>query len=477
MLSRHTQQIMKAKKKIAIIAGIVVALAAIVGFTVAHNQQGVVAVEMSPVKRQDLVSVVTASGEIKPKIYVNIGANAFGKIVKLYVKEGDHVKRGQLLAQLENVQSSADVAAQRASLNASQTDAVASQAAYNTAKADLDRAKADVGQKRLDYKRAQQLMQDELIPRSDFEARKMSYETSEAGLAQSVARLAQAKAQVDSAEGHIGQARATLTHEVDLLNKTSYVAPFDGTITNLPVREGETVVVGIQNSPGSTLMTLADLSVITAEVQVDETDIVNIKLGQPAEVSIEAIPRKTFKGIVSEIGDNAMVRSTGIATTQTTGSSQEAKDFKVVVTLQDPPPNLRPGLSTTARVTTATRNHVLTIPIQALTIRQPKDLHNENDKKGGGSAVQAGSLPASGADTGDKSKDEIQGVFVVGSDHKAHFVTVETGITGVTDIEVLSGLKDDDNIVVGSYKVLRTLRNGAKVKKEKTEAPKPEENS
>ena len=467
---------MKAKKKILIIAGIVVALAAIVGFTVAHNQQGVVAVEMSPVKRQDLVSVVTASGEIKPKIYVNIGANAFGKIVKLYVKEGDRVKRGQLLAQLENVQSSADVAAQRASVNATQTDAVAAQAAYNTAQADLDRAKADLEQKRLDYKRAQQLMKDELIPRSDFETRKMAYETSEAGLAQSVARLAQAKAQVDSAEGHINQARATLTHEVDLLNKTSYVAPFDGTITNLPVREGETVVVGIQNSPGSTLMTLADLSVITAEVQVDETDVVNVKLGQPAEVSIEAIPRKTFKGVVTEIGDNAMVRSTGIATTQTTGSSQEAKDFKVVVTLQDPPPNLRPGLSTTAKVTTATRSHVLTVPIQALTIRRPKDLLDEKDKKGS-SNVQAASPPVAGADSSDKSKEEIQGVFVVGKDKKARFVPVETGITGVTEIEVLSGLKDDDNIVVGSYKVLRTLRNGAKVKQEKAETPKPDENS
>ena len=140
------------------------------------------------------------------------------------------------------------------------------------------------------------------------------------------------------------------------MQKTTYAAPYDGTITNLPVREGETVVIGIQNSPGSTLMTLADMSIITAEMRVDETDIVNVKMGQSAEVSIDAIPKKTFKAIVTEIGNNAIVRSTGVSTSQQTAASEEAKDFKVVVTLQDPPQNLRPGLSATAKITTASRN-------------------------------------------------------------------------------------------------------------------------
>src|SRR6185503_9792313 len=160
---------------------------------------------------------------------------------------------------------------------------------------------------------------------------------------QAEARIAQMKAQKDSSERRITQTRANLTRVADVLQKTTYAAPFDGVITNLPVREGETVVIGIQNSPGSTLMTIADLSVITAEVRVDETDIVNVKLGQPADVTIDAIPKKSFKAVVTEIGDNAIVRSTGVATTQQTASSQEAKDFKVVVTLQDPPENLRPG--------------------------------------------------------------------------------------------------------------------------------------
>ena len=159
-----------------------------------------------------------------------------------------------------------------------------------------------------------------------------------------------------------------------MLQKTTYEAPFDGVITNLPVREGETVVIGIQNSPGSTLMTMADMSVITSEVKVDETDIVNVRLGQPADVTIDAIPHKVFHGVVSEIGDNAIVRSTGVATSQATSTSEEAKDFKVVVTLTDPPPDLRPGLSSTAKITTATRSNVLSIPIQALTVRTQADL-------------------------------------------------------------------------------------------------------
>jgi HlyD family secretion protein len=255
----------------------------------------------------------------------------------------------------------------------------------------------------------------------------------------------------------------------DALSKTTYLAPFDGVVTNLPVREGETVVVGIQNSPGSTLMTVADMSVITAEVQVDETDIVNVKLGQPAEVSIDAIPKKKFKGIVTEIGNNAILRSTGVSTAQTLGSSQEAKDFKVVVTLQDPPENLRPGLSSTAKITTATRQNAVSIPIQALTIRQRGDLE---DKKGKDKAAVQAASPANPEEK-TKAKEEIQGVFIL-HNGKAEFKSVDTGITGTTDIEITNGIKEGDEIVTGSYKVLRSLRNGASVKVN-NQAPKQQE--
>lgn len=453
-------------KKAAIAIGVVVLVAVIVGVSVWQSHKGVVEVQTGKVVRMDLASTVTASGEIRPKTFANVGANAFGKITKLYVKEGDKVKKGQLLAQLENVQPEADVQATQAQLAASRTDFVAAEAALKTNQADLNRARADEEQKRLDYQRAEQLYKAQLIPKSDYDTRKAAYESSSAGLEQAKARIAQSQAQMDSAQGRIKQTAATLRRASDALSKTTYLAPFDGVVTNLPVREGETVVVGIQNSPGSTLMTVADMSIITAEVKVDETDIVNVKLGQEAEVTIDAIPKKKFKGVVSEIGNNAVLRSTGVSTAQTTGGSQEAKDFKVVITLKDPPENLRPGLSTTAKVTTATRQNVAAIPIQALTIRQKGDLEQKKDK--GKNSVEA-AAPADKA----KAKEEIQGVFVL-RNKKAEFIPVETGITGTTEIEVTKGLQDGDEIITGSYKVLRTLRNGASVKVNNT-APKQEE--
>jgi HlyD family secretion protein len=458
---------MKTWKKIAIGAGAVVVVSAIAGFTVYQSHKNVVTVQSGKAQRIDLVAVVSASGEVKPKTYVNIGANAFGKITKLYVREGDRVKRGQMLAQLENVQPAADMDATQASLEAARTDAVAAEAALNTSMADLNRAKSDAERSDLDWTRAQGLYKDALIAKSDYDMQKAAHQTAVAGLAQAEARVAQAKAQKDSADRRIGQADANLTHASDVLKKTTYQAPFDGVITNLPVREGETVVIGIQNSPGSTLMTLADMSVITAEVKVDETDIVNVQMGQPAQVTIDAIPKKFFKAVVTEIGDNAIVRSTGVSTSQQISTSQEAKDFKVVVTLQDPPDDLRPGLSATAKITTATRGNTLAIPIQALTVRRQEDLIPKNEK----GSVQA-ATPQTEASK-EKDKQEIQGVFIL-RNHKAEFVPVDTGIAGTTDIEVIKGLKEGDEIVTGSYKVLRTLRPGSSVKVDNA-APKKEE--
>src|SRR5881396_574982 len=466
---------MRTWKKIAIGGGVVVLVAAGVSISVYESRKDIVTVQTARAQRLDLASIVSASGEIKPKTYVNIGANAFGKITKLYVKEGDRVRKGQLLAQLENVQSAADVSANQASLDVAGTDAIAADAGMRTAMADLNRAKADAERTKLDWDRAQGLYQEALIAKSEYDNRKNAWESADAGLAQAQARVAQMKAQKDSADRRISQSRANLTRVSDVLRKTTYAAPFDGMITNLPVREGETVVIGIQNSPGSTLMSIADMSVITAEVKVDETDIVNVKLGQPAEVTIDAIPKKNFKGVVTEIGNNAIVRSTGLATSQQISASQEAKDFKVVVTLQEPPENLRPGLSATAKITTATRSQALTIPIQALTIRRQTDLESKTEN----SAVQAAGPQNAASKQKDKDKDkdkeEIQGVFVI-RNGKAEYVPIVAGITGTTDIEILKGLREGDEIVTGSYKVLRTMRPGASVRVD-NKAPKKEDES
>ncbi len=462
---------MKTWKKVLIGVGAALALGIIVAVTVYQSQKNLVTVQTGKAQKQNLTSVVSASGEIKPKTYANIGANAMGRIVKLHVKEGDRVQKGHLLAQLENVQSLADVNATRASVQAAETDAVAADAALKTALADLNRAKSDATHAKLDWDRAQGLYAAALIAKQDYDVKKAAWESADAGLAQSEARVAQARAQKDSAGKHITQNQANLTRFADVLQKTTYEAPFDGVITNLPVREGETVVMGIQNSPGSTLMTIADMSVITSEVKVDETDIVNVHLGQPADVAIDAIPHKVFHGIVSEIGDNAIVRSTGVATSQATSTSEEAKDFKVVVTLTDPPPDLRPGLSSTAKITTATRGNVLSIPIQALTVRTQADLAPKEPSKGGNKVEAASSVPADAS----KQKEEIQGVFVI-RNKKAQFVPVDTGISGTTDIEVTKGLQEGDEVITGSYKVLRTLKPGTSVKIDNS-TPKKEDES
>ncbi len=360
-------------KKIVILLVVLLVLGGITAFSIIQSQSNVLAVTTATVARQDLISVVSGTGQIKPKTYVNVGATSFGRITHLNVKEGDHVKAGTVLANIENVQPSATVAAQNATIVSSRTNVEADVAAEQTAAANIGAAKADLEQRKLDFDRAQALYKDQLLAKQDFDAKKAVYDTSVATLQQRQAALSQAKAQTDSQRAMVNQAVASQRSNFDALDKTVSRAPFDGLVTNVPVREGETVVVGIQNAEGSTLMTLADMSVITAEVKVDETDIVNVTLNQPADVTVDALPGRVFKGHVTEVGDQALLRTTGIATSQSTTGTEEAKDFKVVVTLDNVNgqnnEELRPGLSTTAKITTAKRPDALTIPIQALVQR------------------------------------------------------------------------------------------------------------
>jgi HlyD family secretion protein len=384
------------------------------------------------------------------------------------------VRKGQLLARVENTQPTADVAAQQAGVNSSEADLTASAAGLKVAdenirtmRAAVDHDKADLDRMKADFDRAQELFNEKLLARQDFELKKYTYEAQKAQIAQSETRILQARAtreqnaaQVASSQRKIAQARAGLARAADVLRKYDAYAPLDGVVTNLPIRVGESVVPGIQNTEGSVIMTIADMSIITAEVKVDETDIVSVHLGQAADITIDAIPNKTFKGHVSEIGDTAILRSTGVAASQSAISSQEAKDFKVVIAMDNPPAEVRPGLSCTAKVTTATRSNALTIPIQALTIRQRGDL-DETKPGSSSSTAQAATKPDPAAEKA--RKEELQGVFVVNAG-KAQFRKVETGITGATDIEVLDGLKQGDQIVTGSYQVIRTIKNGATVK-------------
>jgi HlyD family secretion protein len=459
----------KWKLLIAIVAALVIAGGVFGG--IRYSQRGIVTVQTGKVVRQDLVALVTASGEIKPRNYINIGANTAGpaRIVEIAVVEGQQVKKGQLLARLESVQPEAEVAAQRAALSSAEAESAAAEASLRaadenlaTAQAGIDRAKAELERARLLFERARQLYEEKLISRQEFDQRKADFEAFSAALREAEARRSQAEAQraqlasqLAAAQKRVALASANLRRAADLLQRTFAISPIDGVVTNLPVRVGETVVPGIQNSPASLIMTIADMSLITAEVKVDETDIVNVKLGQQADVTIDAIPEKAFKGRVIEIGNTAILRSTGLAASQSAISSQEAKDFKVVIALEEPPAEIRPGLSCTAKVTTATREGVLTIPIQALTVRQKGDL--EAPKKG----IEAASPPDPVRER--ERKKEIQGVFVV-SGEKVQFREVKTGITGATDVEVVGGLNEGEEIITGSYKVIRTIRNEARIK-------------
>jgi HlyD family secretion protein len=448
-------------KKILLIALAVLVAAALVTFMVIKQQSGYTKVLTAKLLRQDLTTVVSGTGQIKPKTYVNVGATAMGRVTHLYVKEGDRVTQGETVATIENVQQEATVNGQEANIAAARTDIASFVAAEKTAEANLEHAQADLEQKKLDWERAQALYKDGIMAKQDYDAKKAAYDLDVASVAQAVAGVNQAKANTDSARGHLQTQIATLRANQDLLNRTIAIAPFNGIVTNEPVREGETVVEGIQNTEGSTLMTLADMSIITAEVKVDETDIVNVQLGQSADVTVDALPNKVFKGHVTLVGDQALLRSTGVATSQSTTGTEEAKDFKVVITLDGPSDELRPGLSCTAKITTAHKANVLSVPIQALTMHDPA---TDTAKSKGG--VQAASAPAAPS----AKLNPVQGVFVVEKDPhgrlRAKFVPVTTGITGTTDIEVLSGLSDGQEVVTGPYKTLRDLKGGALLKRD-----------
>lgn len=468
---------MKRKWKIALIILLVLLISGGVFASIKLNERGIVAVQTGRVVRQDITAIVTASGEIKPKNYINLSANVQGPLTDILVKEGDHVRKGQILAKIESTQAGADVTSQKAAISTALADSAAAESglraltdAIATAQAGLDRAQAEYERTKLNLDRYQQLFKDKLVAKQDFDQKKAEFDTAVAGIREAQTRIAQAKSQeaqareqLASAQRRVAQAQAGLTRISDVLEKHLVIAPLDGVVTNLPVRVGETVVPGIQNSAASTVMTVADMSLITAEVKVDETDIVNVKLDQPADITIDAIPNKVFKGHVIEIGDTAILRSTGLAASESAVSSQEAKDFKVVIALDNPPDDIRPGLSCTGKIVTASRHNVLTIPIQALTVRQKGDLAPQ--PKGGAQPV-AQLDPA----TEKANREELQGVFVI-KDGKADFKKVETGITGATDIEVLKGLSDGEQIVTGSYKVIRTLRNDAKIKVENKTTP------
>jgi HlyD family secretion protein len=415
------------KRIIAAVAGAVV-LGGVVATSVVRDRRSKVPVQTQKAERRDLVSRVSASGEVKPKRFVNISSNVSGRIVLLLVKEGEAVRRGQVLAKIDSARIEAGTRQSEAGLQA--------------ARAELARTEADLEAARSSFERTRKMHELKLV--------------SEQAMDQAQAELKVRAAMVEAQRRRILQQAAAVASDRDDLEKTTVVSPMDGVITNLQKEEGE-MVIGAQSFSPTVIMTVADLSVMEVEVMVDETDIRNVTLGQPADVRVDALEGVKIKGDVTEIGSSAIPRGAGQAGAAASTGNQ-AKDFKVTVTLKDPPATLRPGLNATADITTAEKKSVLSVPIQAVVVREVGPQ---------GTVMDPGGLQAAeGEPVALQAKgEEKEGVFVV-SKGQAQFKPVKTGIIGETEIEVADGLSPGDEIVIGSYKTLRTLKDKSKIKVE-----------
>jgi HlyD family secretion protein len=420
----------KRTRVVGIVVGALV-VAAIVGFSVTKDQRNRVVVQTQKAARADLLSTVTASGEVKPKRFVNISANVSGRITHLYVVEGQTVAKGKVLARIDSTRYEAGTRQ--------------SEAAMQAARSELDRAQADLAVTKLAYDRSKQMHAEKLISDQAYD--------------QAQAELKMKEAQVASQRRRIAQTEAVLDSDQDDLSKTTVVAPMDGIVTSLTKEEGE-VVIGAQSFQPTVIMTVADLSVMEAELLVDETDIRNVRLGQEAKVRVDALEGVEITGEVTEIGSSAIARGAGQTTTTTTAN--QAKDFKVVVTLKNPPATLRPGLNATADITTDRKAKVLAVPIQAVVVRQIDESGKVVDPAQPGAP---GEQQEGGPPRPQKKLEEKEGVFVVTSG-QAYFKPVKTGIMGETDIEITTGVAEGDELVTGSYKTLRTLKNEARIKLE-----------
>jgi HlyD family secretion protein len=430
----------KTKRILGVVAAVVV-IGSIVGFSVSRDSRQRINVQTGKVGRRDLVQVVTASGEVRPKRYVNVGANVSGRLIEITVKEGDPVRKGEVLAKVESERYQAVLRQ--------------SQAGVSAGRADLERAQADLDASKLAYERNKRMRDEKLVSDQAFDQAEADYKMK--------------KAAVDAAFRRVAQLQAALDSTRDDLVKTTVISPMDGVVTNLPMEAGEMVIGAMSFNP-TVIMTVADLSVMECEVMVDETDFRNLKLGQEATIKVDALEGLSLKGEVTEIGASALVRGSGTASaaqTSTLGANtgNQPKDFKVTITITKPPANLRPGLNATADITTATRKNTLAVPVQAVVVREVNKAGKvvDPDAIGGPDTGRQGNTVST--TTREKGK-ETDGVFVVQGE-KAVFKPVKTGIMGETDIEVVDGLTQGQEIVTGSYKTLRTLKDQAKIKAEK----------
>lgn len=409
------------RSRVLALVGVLVVVAAAVGGWYARQRREVVPVQVEAAARRDLVARVSASGEVLPKRYVDVGANVSGRIVALLVEEGDAVKAGQVLVRIDSERFLAATHQAEAALEAQ--------------RAELQRAIAELDVQRLQSERAERMHEEALISAQDFDT--------------SQAQLKMSEASVEALRKRIAQQEAVLASARDDLSKTTVVSPMDGVVTRLEREEGE-VVIGAQSFSPTVILTVGDLSEMECEVMVDESDIAQIALGQPAEIEVDALRDTVIHGRVAEIGASAQVRGgeSGQAAASTASSGTQAKEFRVAIAIDSPPAALRPGLNASAEIETDRRNGALSVPIQSVVVRTESGESMDPDD------------PLTGA------RPEAEGVFVV-LDGTARFRPVKTGILGDLHVEVVEGVAEGDQIVSGPYRTLRTLEDEARVEVEK----------
>ena len=416
----------RAKWSVVGLFGVIIVV--VLGLTAFNSRGSGVEVRVEPVERRDLVASVTASGQVQPRTKVNLSADITGRIVRLAVQEGDMVSRGQFLLQIDPEQYTAAVQRAEAGLASAQASAAQAQANHDQAKRTYERS-AEI-----------QKTNAALVSAEQMETLRTQVEVSQALL--------------NAAEHQVAQARATLRDAQSSLQKTTIRAPMAGRVTRLNIEEGETAIMGTLNRDAATLLTISDMSVLETKVRVDETNVSRIEVGDSAVVEIDAFPDTTFLGRVVQISNSSVLASTGAPT------ADQAVDYEVTIELLDAPAETRPDFSATAKVVTATRTKVLSIPIIALTVRE-QDAATPGDER---VPVTTGRQP-----TREVGRRDVEGVFVVAEDNKVAFRPVTVGIAGEKHFEVISGLEEGERIVAGSYQAIRGLRDSTLVR----EAPAP----
>lgn len=428
------------RKKLLIGLVVVVGLAAVIYANVTRTGTSGVDVTVEKIARHDLEAIVSASGKIRAQKSVNVSAETMGKVVGLAVNEGDTVTAGQFLLQIDPRNLQTQVNSREASLAAARSQ-------LNETRRSLENVRTNLKQAQDNLARQQELFKAGLTPRETLDRAEADVKLREAD-------LGQREQSIITQETRIKQEEAALENAQFDLNKVRIVSPIAGIVTRRNIEEGETVVVGTMNNAGTVLLQIADLSVIETEVEVDETDIPYIQLGQPAKIKIDAFPDKEFPGRVTEVGNSA-IQTTGAATSRAT-------NFKVVVTLEGEVPNVRPGFTCTAVITTATREKAIAVPIQATTVREmvvnaDGSLVRNTPSPDGQPAPRRVTTPVE-LQPG-QSRKEIEGAFVV-RDGRAVFTPISVGIAGDKFFEVLSGLVEGDEVITGPFASVRTLKDG-----------------